>query len=352
MSAETKAQKCVHKGCGKVFADLDEPCVYHPGPPEFHEGQKGWKCCKPRVLTFDEFLAIPPCTTGTHSTVDDTPKEEKPQVKEQDLPRVRPINASVPVTKPIASSDSTSMASLTSAINIAGLGGTPKSTTPTTPPTTQLEEDSDEDGVEVKAGTTCKRRKCGQSYDPQIARSNEKCVYHPGQPIFHEGSKGWTCCKRRVLEFEEFMKIQGCKERSGHCYSGKRQKTDKRSARGDGDGDGGGEELLDDIRSDYYQTSSSVIVSYFLKKIDKSRAIVAFTPKSARLDLPTTDGKRFNKEVEWWGEIDPAKSQFKIMGTKLEMTLAKAGQVLSWPVLRVGDRETGERIQLGRAGRA
>ena len=35
------AQKCVHKGCGKVFTDPEEPCVYHPGPPVFHEGQKG-----------------------------------------------------------------------------------------------------------------------------------------------------------------------------------------------------------------------------------------------------------------------------------------------------------------------
>jgi hypothetical protein len=33
--------KCVHKGCGKVFADPEEDCVYHPGPPVFHEGQKG-----------------------------------------------------------------------------------------------------------------------------------------------------------------------------------------------------------------------------------------------------------------------------------------------------------------------
>lgn len=31
------------------------------------------------------------------------------------------------------------------------------------------------------------------------------------QPIFHEGSKGYFCCKRRVLEFDEFLKIEGCK---------------------------------------------------------------------------------------------------------------------------------------------
>ncbi|RMD39233.1 hypothetical protein DV735_g5899, partial [Chaetothyriales sp. CBS 134920] len=283
----TKVQKCVHKGCGKVFTDPEEPCVYHPGPPEFHEGQKGWKCCKPRVLTFDEFLVIPPCTTGKHSTVDDTPKEEKPRLNEQDLPQ---DNAAVPVTKPIA----TSVGGLASALSISGLGAPGRSAIPTMtattasapppPPPPQAEEDSDEEGVEIPAGATCKRRKCGKSHDPKIARSEEKCVYHPGQPLFHEGSKGWTCCKRRVLEFEEFMKIQG--------------------------------------------------LSYFLKKIDKGRATVVFTSKSTQLDLPTTDGKRFKKEIEWWGEIDAAKSQFKVLGTKLEMTLAKAGDVLSWPVLR------------------
>lgn len=35
------AQKCVHQGCGKEFTDPNEKCEYHPGPPVFHEGQKG-----------------------------------------------------------------------------------------------------------------------------------------------------------------------------------------------------------------------------------------------------------------------------------------------------------------------
>jgi len=37
------SQKCVHQSCGKVFTDLEEECTYHPGPPVFHEGQKGKK---------------------------------------------------------------------------------------------------------------------------------------------------------------------------------------------------------------------------------------------------------------------------------------------------------------------
>lgn len=35
------AKKCVHKGCGKSYENEEEECVYHPGPPVFHEGQKG-----------------------------------------------------------------------------------------------------------------------------------------------------------------------------------------------------------------------------------------------------------------------------------------------------------------------
>lgn len=35
------AQKCVHQGCNKEYTDPDEICRYHPGPPIFHEGQKG-----------------------------------------------------------------------------------------------------------------------------------------------------------------------------------------------------------------------------------------------------------------------------------------------------------------------
>ena len=46
-------------------------------------------------------------------------------------------------------------------------------------------------------------------------------MHHPGVALFHEGSKGWTCCKRRVLEFEEFMKIEGCKTKKRHLFVGK-----------------------------------------------------------------------------------------------------------------------------------
>lgn len=35
--------------------------------------------------------------------------------------------------------------------------------------------------------------------------------HHPGVPLFHEGSKGYTCCKM-VGDFDEFLKMPGCKK--------------------------------------------------------------------------------------------------------------------------------------------
>ena len=213
--------------------------MYHPGPPVFHEGQKGkylgcwsyslsvsflhvcilpyiaaiaaivathnprltapgWKCCKPRVLTFEEFLAIPPCTTGKHSTVDDTPAPEPPKVAEPP-PEPAPVQTKLPER---------------SAISPA----IPPPTPPVAPPP---EPDSDDPDLEIPANATCRRKGCGATYTGSTVRDEEKCTHHPGHPVFHEGSKGWSCCKRRVLEFDQFLKIPGCTEKTRHMFVGK-----------------------------------------------------------------------------------------------------------------------------------
>jgi CS domain len=106
------------------------------------------------------------------------------------------------------------------------------------------------------------------------------------------------------------------------------------------------------VRNDFYQTPTTVIVSFYLKKIDKAKAKVEFSsPTSLDLDLPTSDNKRYFQTIPLFAPIDQKASQFKIMGTKLELTLAKADGS-SWPVLRGDEVGTGEIIQVGRAGRA
>jgi CHORD len=185
----------------------------------------GWKCCKPRVLTFDEFLAIPPCTTGKHSTVDDTPATTKDS--ETAAPGAGSLfQRSVPKVAPVAVANSrgASQQAVTTAI------GPPSSTASPAPP----ESESDDPSVEISPNATCRRRGCNAAYDPSAPRDEEKCLHHPGLPIFHEGSKGWSCCKRRVLEFDQFMKIPGCREKMRHLFIGKGKPV--------------GEEKIEDVR--------------------------------------------------------------------------------------------------------
>ena len=106
------------------------------------------------------------------------------------------------------------------------------------------------------------------------------------------------------------------------------------------------------IRHDFYQTPTTIHASLYLKKISKADAKISFSsPTTIELDLPTTDSRRYKTSLPLYAPVNIEKSAWKIMGTKLELTLIKAdGQ--SWPVFRADERRTGEIIQLGKAGRA
>ncbi|KAL8953453.1 MAG: hypothetical protein Q9222_000700 [Ikaeria aurantiellina] len=299
-----------------------------PGKPK--AGSRfGWQCCKPRVLTFDEFLSIPPCTTGKHSTVDDTPVP-------QPTPKTIAPEDLAPPPKPIAVTNGSSKPP-----ELPGKLEAPQQTAPE-PPAPPPESDSDDPSMPIEASKTCRRRGCNAVSSSNInsaSRDDEECCHHPGQAIFHEGSKGWTCCKRRVLEFDEFMKIEGCKRKKRHMFVGSGRKS-------------GQEETLMTVRHDFYQTPTSVIASIYLKKIDKERSKVVFSsPTEIQLDLPTADMKRYKTTVPLSGQIDTEKSTSKIMGTKLELKLAKLDSS-SWPTLRSDERRTSEITQVGPAGRA
>ena len=52
----------------------------------------------------------------------------------------------------------------------------------------------------------CSLEYCGPQSDAQI------CVYHPGNPIFHEGMKYWSCCERKTSDFTSFLNQVGCEK--------------------------------------------------------------------------------------------------------------------------------------------
>lgn len=319
--------RCTNKGCGQDFDPQNNPagsCIFHPGAPVFHEGLKSWSCCqdvnKP-VLDFDEFMKIQGCSTGQHSA--EAPKPEAPKpVANTNITAIESkggqetYTTSAPTAVPIATS------------------------TPATPPPPPEEEEEDDPTVEVPVGTTCRHKGCGKTFiSNEVSRFGEGeeavCVYHPKSPIFHEGSKGYLCCKRRVLEFEEFLKIEGCK-RGKHLFAPKNKPTN--------------EEEHVSCRIDHYQTPTEVHVSVFAKQADKDRSAIKIASNEIAFDIVLPGSKRFRRSIELYGPIDPDASSYKYYGTKVELVLKKADN-RSWAVLEKTDRTLPINFTFGVGGR-
>jgi len=162
------------------------------------------------------------------------------------------------------------------------------------------------------------------------------CTYHPGDPIFHEGSKGYLCCKRRVLEFDEFLKIQGCKK-GRHCFIPKKSEEVK--------------EVLTTCRIDHYQTPSEVIISVFAKKADKGSSKVDFDAQQVNLDIVLPESKRFRRTLNLYGPVIPEQCNYTFFGTKVELVLKKRDNT-AWNLLEQTDADLGHfNLTFGVGGR-
>lgn len=168
-------------------------------------------------------MEITPCTTGVHSTTDKPPtlEEKKPAIDDETLnAKIASLNAANPGRAPVAKPSTTT---------------TQQQAAPAPPP----ESEDDDPSLEIPDGAECRRKKCEVKYKKGASREGEKCTFHPGVPIFHEGSKGYSCCKRRVLEFDQFLMIEGCKTKDRHLFIGSGKKDQAKE---------GGEEVLTDVR--------------------------------------------------------------------------------------------------------
>jgi len=151
-----------------------------------------------------------------------------------------------------------------------------------------------------------------------------------------EGSKGYLCCKRRVLEFEGFLKIKGC-QTGRHCFIPvlNNSKIDE----------------YVDCRIDHYQTPTQVHVSIFAKQVDKDRSSVQFEVSTVKLNLYLPGNKRFTKTIDLFASIDPNNSTFQYFGTKVELNLKKTDS-RSWTVLEKPVRNLGNtNLSFGVGGR-
>ncbi|KAG0043575.1 hypothetical protein BGZ83_011260 [Gryganskiella cystojenkinii] len=304
---------CTHRGCEKTYdeaTNTDTACTFHPQGPIFHEGLKGWSCCSKRVISFDQFLAIPGCSIGRHT---DMPREDFAPPSSDDKVNI-PASTPSPAPKTVEKNGT----------EVYGTAApvAPKPVASPAPAPVVAEpvvEEEDDLSVPVPAGKTCKRRGCGHAFvSEEVSRGADVvCQYHSGSPIFHEGSKGWSCCPRKVLEFDEFLKLKGCRTTNQHLFVGAKKEQV--------------EELVH-CRHDWYQTQTHINLSIFAKKVDAKSAVVEFKEREVNIDLRMPDGKRFKLELPLFQPIEPAGSTFEVLGTKVEIVMKK-GNGISWATL-------------------
>jgi hypothetical protein len=296
---------CVNRGCGKSFdSSSNEECFFHPGGPVFHDALKGWSCCLKRVTDFDSFLKIPGCTSGYHSAVAISQvKVESPKCKPiQQEKQTIPLTAKEPVVnEPVK--ETFKIESLSAKVQ---------------EPQQEITRESDlSDAPEsvIKLGDKCKRAGCGKPYI-SVASKQEDCYYHSGAPVFHEGSKGWSCCPRKVLEFDEFLKIKGCTV-SKHRF------TVGTTSSGP---------VYVECRRDWYQTPDKIIISLFAKNVDEYKTNIGFEEQKLKVDVQFQDGTVHKYYTDLFQPINPLQSAFKILSSKIEIVLKKANGI-SWAAI-------------------
>ncbi|CAM9422460.1 unnamed protein product [Phaeothamnion confervicola] len=55
----------------------------------------------------------------------------------------------------------------------------------------------------------CRNYGCNKRY-AEAENSREACLHHTAPPLFHDTKKGWSCCEKRVYDWDEFQAIPGC----------------------------------------------------------------------------------------------------------------------------------------------
>lgn len=306
--------RCYNKGCGVEYSqdnDGPESCVHHPGEPVFHDAYKGWSCCKKRTTDFTEFLNIPGCKKSNHNPVKpvEVPKEEKiaEDVRDEDIVVVEAPRQPNPMEKEERPSADEEMINLKTKV-----GQSLKVALSKLDINKQSEGEAETKQSTITIGTPCKNTSCGKTYQGEESNT-ERCTYHSGTAIFHEGMKFWSCCNIKTSDFDNFMAQPGCTTGDHRWIETESEKALKVAC-----------------RYDWHQTSSHAVLSIYCKQTRPELTVIKANRVCLSVDVRFDNGKnRFQKEMTLEGVVDPEKSSVQLLGTKTEIKLKKA-EPLSW----------------------
>ncbi|KAB0406553.1 hypothetical protein E2I00_016136, partial [Balaenoptera physalus] len=232
------------------------------------------------------YLGAQGCTKGRHDS-EKPPEPVKPEVKtteKKELSELKPkfqehiIQAPKPIEAIKRPSPDEPMTNLELKISASLKQALDKLKLSSGNEENKKEDDSDE----IKIGTSCKNGGCSKTYQgPQSLE--EVCVYHSGVPIFHEGMKYWSCCRRKTSDFNTFLAQEG-------CTTGKHTWTKKDA----------GKKVVP-CRHDWHQTGGEVTISVYAKNSLPELSQVVANSTLLNVHIVFEGEKEFHQNVKLWG---------------------------------------------------
>ncbi|KAE9418199.1 hypothetical protein Angca_008995 [Angiostrongylus cantonensis] len=300
--------QCYNKGCGKKFdpeANDTESCLYHPGPPYFHDAYKIWNCCNKKSTDFGTWLNYPGCTRGKHNG-------EKPAdiVKVAAVKEIRPEKEGDVIVwkglnKPAERKVERDREEVSLSIGVTA--GAQASLQRYREQQTTLQTDNT-----LRIGAPCRNNSCDKSYSGPES-DDTPCIHHPGLAVFHEGMKYWSCCEKKTSNFNAFLSQTGC-EKGKHQWS-----TNER---------------VENVRDDWFSSNGMITINVYCKGAVPDGIRVTSDGQMLRAHIIHGFGQKETDLIyDLWGEIVCSESRVIVGERKVEIVL-KQKDLAGWPRLR------------------
>ncbi|CAD6194797.1 unnamed protein product [Caenorhabditis auriculariae] len=259
--------------------------LFHPGPPYFHDAYKIWNCCKHNDEKPADIVKIAAV------------KEIRPE-KEEDVIVWKGLN------KPAERKAEAERKEV--ALRVEATEGARLAVEKHNLETSELGTSSS-----LRVGAPCRNNGCEKSYDG--TNDEETCQFHPGQAIFHEGMKFWSCCERKTSNFNAFLEQTGC-QKGEHKWSLN--------------------EVVNKVREDWFSSNGDITFNIYCRGSLPDKVKVLTDGQLLRAHIPHGFGNKETDIVfELWGEIIPEESRVLVGERKVEVVL-KQKDAVGWPRLR------------------
>jgi len=178
-----------------------------------------------------------------------------------------------------------------------------------------------------KLGTKCKHAGCNRKYEGPESEG-ARCIYHPGNPVFHEGEKYWSCCRKRTIDFAEFLSTPGCAR--GRCTF----KEAKESQLG-----------RQMPRYDMMESGTQACMTIYARKVDPKSIKVVTSARRLKIQFLYDVNVPYDVEVDLAGEVVPQGSSVEVTAPIMEVRLKKGDGTYWGKIGRVIDQKTGVEVQ-------